>query len=72
VSVGKQFLTFQRITVPLLSGVQKAAIVGFDTNEPATQCHIPQELLLFGELISYSEKKTQYTIAHCMGKMQKS
>jgi hypothetical protein len=72
VSVGKQFLMFQRITVPSFSGVQKAAIVSFDTNEPATQRHIPQELILFGEFISYSEKNAQYTILHCMGKMQNS
>ena len=36
------------------------------------QHHIPQELILFGEFISYSEKNTQYTIGHCMGKMQNS
>jgi hypothetical protein len=52
--------------VPSLSAVQKAAIVSFDTNEPATQGHIPQELILFGEFISYSEENTQYTNVHCM------
>jgi len=46
VSVGQQFLMFQRITVPSFSGVQKAVIVSFETNEPVTQCHIPQELTL--------------------------
>jgi len=34
--------------------------------------HIPQELTLFGEYISYSEKNTQYTIVQCMGKMENS
>jgi hypothetical protein len=57
-SVGKQFLMFQRIAFPSFSGVQKAVIVSFDTNEPATQRHIPQELIIFGEFISYSEKNT--------------
>jgi len=70
-SVGKQFLTFQRIGVPSFWGVQNEATVSFSTNEPATQCHIPQELILFGELISCSED-TQYTTVHCMGKMQNS
>jgi len=46
--------------------------VSSDTNEPVTQRHIPQELTLFGEFISYSEKNTQYTIVHCMDKMQNS
>ena len=36
------------------------------------QHHIPQELILFGEFISYSEKNTQCTIVHCMGNMQNS
>jgi hypothetical protein len=33
------------------------------------QHHIPQELILSGEFISYSEL---YTVVHCMGKMQNS
>ena len=57
---------FQRNAVPSFSGAQKAVIVSYDTNEPATQRHIPQELILFGEFISYSEKNTQYTNVHCM------
>jgi len=69
--VSKQFLMFQRMAVPSFSGVQKAAIVSFDTNEPATWRHIPQELILFGEFLSYSEN-TQYTAVHCTGKMQNS
>jgi hypothetical protein len=60
------------MAVPSFSGVQKAVIVSFNTNEPAIQHHIPQELILFGEFISYSENNTQYTIVHCMGKMQNS
>jgi len=71
VSVGYQFLTYQRIAVPSFSGVQEAT-VSTDTNEPVTQRHIPQELILFGEFISYSEKNTQYTIVYCMDKMQNS
>jgi len=70
-SVGKQFLTFQRTAVPSFWGVQNEAMVSFSTNEPATQRHIPQELILFGELIICSED-TQYTTVHCMGKMQNS
>jgi hypothetical protein len=54
-SVGKQFLTFQRIAIPSFSGVQKEAMVSFSTNKPATQRHIPQELILFGELNKRSE-----------------
>jgi hypothetical protein len=49
VSVGNQFLMFQRIVLPSSSSVQKAVISCFQITEPETQRHIPQELRLFGE-----------------------